>query len=111
MNRYQAYLKSDHWTHLKLKKSKTTKRCFICRQVPGVRNFHHVRYKSLTDVQVNDIRLSCQDCHHFYHAVRNEHPDWRQDWILNRVRQMVRAVRSAPKEERYRHKYITRGQR
>jgi hypothetical protein len=96
---YAAYLNSDHWKHLRLKKSKHTKRCFICRRFPDKRNYHHVRYRRLFDVSTADIRLACEDCHHFYHAVKNEHPGWSEKRILKLVRAMQKATdpkQSAP---------------
>jgi len=89
---YQTYLNSEHWKRLKSKKSQYAKRCFICRRVPDKRNYHHVRYKQLFDVSTADIRLACEDCHHFYHAIKNEHPEWGERCVLKLVRRLRKAV-------------------
>lgn len=94
--KYTDYLASPHWSALKIRKSRVSKLCFICKQKPDVRNFHHVRYKNLFDVKLKDLRLACEDCHRFYHAVKDEHPRWKEEWILNRVKQLVKGMRSVP---------------
>lgn len=91
-DQYKDYLKSDHWTELKLKKGKVAKRCWCCKTRPSKTNFHHVRYKQIYDVSINDLKLLCEDCHQFYHAVKDEHPRWAESWIWRRAKQLSRAA-------------------
>ena len=93
MSWYREYLDSDSWKHLRLKKLKTTKLCFICGNVPDVANIHHVRYKNVIDVSTQDLRVACQECHEVYHAVKNEsHPSRPESKILKQTREIVRAM-------------------
>lgn len=93
---YRDYLQSDEWKLLKLKKSKRSKWCFICKRTPISPNYHHVRYtRELTDQTINDIRLACHDCHMIYHAVKNENPHWQEDWIMRKTKKLALAVRQS----------------
>ena len=93
---YHDYLRSDEWQHLKLKKSKVAKLCFVCKRPPQNRNYHHARYtRLLTDQTIKDIRLACQDCHMIYHALKNEHPLWAETRIMKRARGLAKAIRDA----------------
>lgn len=74
--RYQDYLKSDHWFNLR--KEAVTRwgdRCINCA-VPKV-EVHHLNYRNLLDVTTDDLMPLCRRCHQ---AVHDSDVIWRM-WL------------------------------
>lgn len=71
------YLKSDHWSNLRIEKLASVDAC--CERC-GLRNLsndvHHMYYRNLYDVKIEDLAVLCRACHDTMHviieAVKNE---------------------------------------
>jgi len=69
---YAEYLQSDHWKNLRARKrASVTKsvgkcRCAICASTERIET-HHLRYRNIYDVQLDDLRLLCRECHQTAH--------------------------------------------
>lgn len=65
---YQVYLQSDHWKKLRSKKiERDGYRCQEC----GSQNkleVHHLQYKNIYDVALDDLRVLCHLCHMLHHS-------------------------------------------
>lgn len=70
---YTKYLNSDYWKKRKVEfKSKTYKRCFVCRSKENL-HVHHKRYwdkngSILFREKHTDLRLLCKTCHFYIHS-------------------------------------------
>lgn len=75
---YQVYLQSDHWKKLKARKLRAAKKkatrkkselkCMICGFI-GHMEVHHLLYKNIYDVELEDLRLLCRTCHQTAHEL------------------------------------------
>lgn len=64
--RYNDYLRSDHWQSLK--KQKNPQQCIACPDGwPLV--CHHIHYRNLLDVTPEDLAVLCSDCHDAFHII------------------------------------------
>lgn len=66
----KVYLLSEHWKGLRKMKLKINPRCEIC----GVKrklDVHHLRYKNIYDVLVEDLQTLCRKCHKKHHRKTN----------------------------------------
>lgn len=61
------YLKSDHWKRLRKEKIKSSSFCEICRN-NSPEQVHHVRYRSIYDVELSDLQAVCRTCHCAIHG-------------------------------------------
>ena len=66
----KKYLKSEHWKNLKAKKLKETPWCEKCYSQKFL-DVHHIGYKNLYDVTVNDLTTLCRRCHDELHKKLN----------------------------------------
>lgn len=77
---YKQYLRSDHWSVLRtqvLVKYDAT--CAFCNKKDVSNDVHHLKYKNLKDVTVEDCRVLCRDCHENLHEVmENDYAWWHQ---------------------------------
>lgn len=64
----EEYLKSEHWKQLKAQKLKLTPFCEECPS-KNYLDVHHLVYKNLYDVTVDDLQTLCRRCHRKKHAV------------------------------------------
>lgn len=70
----KVYLKSAHWRELKRLKLRENPKCQRCQH--GVRaqlDVHHINYRNIFDVGLDDLETLCRPCHNSEHAV-NGHP-------------------------------------
>lgn len=68
---YGKYLKSEHWEEIKRSKTaKGKKRCSICATETQI-DLHHLNYKKIFDVQLEDLRWLCRRCHFTAHELIN----------------------------------------
>lgn len=58
----KEYLKSEHWKQLKHAKLVRSPICERCGSKDRVEP-HHLRYKNLFDVTVDDLETLCRKCH------------------------------------------------
>ena len=56
------YLKSEHWKTLRFKKIIETNCCEKCTSKVSL-DVHHLNYKNLFDVELNDLQVLCRKCH------------------------------------------------
>lgn len=70
MERYSAYMHSDHW--LRLRATSITEhgyRCEVCHQRRFI-NCHHLTYRDpLESCTPDDIMILCQRCHNLAHKI------------------------------------------
>lgn len=63
-----SYLKSEHWSNLRLAKlASVDAKCKRCRFRDLSNDVHHLRYRGLYDVQIEDLVVLCRSCHSFVH--------------------------------------------
>lgn len=61
-----VYLLSEHWKRLRKAKLKINPQCEICGRKTKL-DVHHLRYKNLYDVLVEDLQTLCRRCHRKHH--------------------------------------------
>jgi hypothetical protein len=101
---YREYLKSDHWQHLRFRKLKHAKRCFFCgsKERP---EFHHVRYRNITDCTPRDLKRVCPSCHDLYHwfeqdiRISGRVPTF--EAVTSRIRQHLKRSRNLERNQQH----------
>ena len=67
---YNDYLKSEEWKQLReLAFKKYGKICSNCSTFEGIFCVHHLRYRNLHDVTLEDLMILCEDCHNEFHRL------------------------------------------
>ena len=68
-----VYLKSEDWQNLRAATIALHKgRCFGCgKRHPSV-DVHHLQYRQLYDVKIQDLRPLCRSCHKLIHTIIDE---------------------------------------
>ena len=83
-NEYRnEYLKSDHWIKLREEKLKLNSSCQKCGNNSHVEP-HHVNYKNLYDVTVDDLVSLCRKCHNKVHNELKTRVDKRKGNLFKR---------------------------
>lgn len=68
MTPYEKYLKSDHWKQLRERAvTKANRKCELCRY-PNNIEVHHLMYRRLYDVTLDDLITLCAACHSRAHS-------------------------------------------
>lgn len=68
---YKKYLESEHWNNLKKSKlNKVSNNCCYCWMTYN--HIHHINYKKWYNVDTNDLRLVCSECHLLLHKLEKE---------------------------------------
>ena len=82
MNTYRdQYLSSEHWFGLKTRAMQHYGcRCAICGKADIANDVHHVKYKHLRDVELNDLRVLCRGHHDMVHQALDRHPQIFEDY-------------------------------
>lgn len=89
------YLKSSHWSDLRLKKlAETDARCETCGKQNFANDVHHIQYKNLWDVDTSDLRVLCRDCHNLIHDALENLKTYPRKEALEEWRNCVRIVRA-----------------
>jgi len=92
------YLKSDHWQNLRLEKMVSVDaRCKNCGARDLSNDVHHLRYKKLYDVELNDLVVLCRGCHDLAHValgafrerIKNSVNVWKKTKEFMRMAQMA----------------------
>jgi len=72
---YREYLQGDNWKEKRTKKltrkSNKKRRCAICASEENL-DIHHLNYKDLFNVEQNDLRILCRNCHLLAHRLYKE---------------------------------------
>lgn len=58
----EEYLKSDHWLKLRAEKLRASPRCENCGSLKRLEP-HHLDYRNLYDVGLDDLVTLCRKCH------------------------------------------------
>jgi len=58
----KIYIKTDHWKSLKNEKLSHQHFCEMCRKSNNL-DVHHLRYRNLYDVSIEDLKVLCRRCH------------------------------------------------
>lgn len=66
------YLKSDHWKQLRARKLRQNPDCQRCGR-PAIQ-VHHIRYKNIFDVMMEDLESICVECHGGEHKRKTSTP-------------------------------------
>lgn len=75
---WSEYLKSDHWSDLRARKLKASPVCEKCGSNKRIEP-HHLRYKNLFDVELEDLMTLCRKCHRSEHQkITAEKPVFRR---------------------------------
>lgn len=68
-----TYLKSEHWQNLRIAKlASVDARCAICALRELSNDVHHVIYRKLFDVVLEDLVVLCRACHKKVHIALDE---------------------------------------
>jgi len=62
----EVYLLSEHWKGLRRAKLAISPKCEICGRKTRL-DVHHLRYKNIYDVLVEDLQTLCRRCHKKHH--------------------------------------------
>lgn len=65
--KYRTYVRTLHWLRLRSEKVKSVGN--ICKKCGTNKKLqvHHIRYKNLVDVVLDDLEVLCEDCHNKHH--------------------------------------------
>lgn len=73
-----VYLKSDDWQTLRLQaiiEQAPDGKCRLCPNVAGHSlDVHHLDYKRIYDVEIDDLRVVCRECHNKIHVLYKKYP-------------------------------------
>lgn len=97
-----SYLKSEHWQNIRVARiAKQKGRCRICSSECGLAlDVHHVSYRKLYDVNVEDLRGLCRRCHDWVHEILKARPDLKGNKETGkRWKKIVKAVRKMRKKK------------
>lgn len=62
----EVYLSSDHWKALRSRKLSANPVCECCGTSKRL-DIHHLNYRNLYDVTLDDLQTLCRRCHHLEH--------------------------------------------
>ena len=74
----EEYLKSPHWSELRNKKMQESRCCEICGSNHRL-DVHHLNYRNLFDVVIEDLQVLCRRCHASIH--RHEKPKVKENLV------------------------------
>lgn len=82
------YLKSEHWSNLRLEKlASVDAKCAKCGVRDLSNDIHHFLYRNLYDVKLKDLVVLCRKCHEEVHAYLDKvesgffsHPNSPNQW-------------------------------
>jgi hypothetical protein len=96
--RYEEYLKSQHWEDFKKSKSRVdNKRCLACHSGKEVQ-LHHMKYRpNLEDAELEDTCWLCRTCHESFHRIAGMTLKDVTDRML--MVETVRVILLAPKSQ------------
>jgi hypothetical protein len=70
----EVYLYSDHWKTLRKEKLEQVSVCEKCGAINNL-DVHHLNYRGLYDVTLEDLQVLCRDCHKIVHSIKIIHVD------------------------------------
>lgn len=83
-----VYLLSEHWKSLREEKLNINPVCEICGCNKRI-DVHHLRYKNLYDVLVEDLQTLCRKCHKKVHGINNKFNKKKNSWKYQKNRGTV----------------------
>lgn len=68
-----VYLRSSHWSNLREEAFKHHGRsCSECKKTPRSLDVHHLQYRDIYNVTVEDLQILCRRCHNRKHPKKTE---------------------------------------
>jgi len=107
-NEYRnEYLKSEHWKELREKKLNINPICEKCGSDKRVEP-HHLNYKNLYDVQLEDLRSLCRKCHKYIHEepIRKLREEKQRKKVRRKEKREKRLLRRSVEEEKIDKGYL-----
>jgi 5-methylcytosine-specific restriction endonuclease McrA len=80
-----VYLLSEHWKVLRKAKLTISPQCEICGKKRRL-DVHHLRYKNIYDVLVEDLQTLCRRCHKKHHKKHHKKTNKVRDFIKRHKR-------------------------
>lgn len=75
------YLKSEHWGNLRIEKlASVNARCKKCNLRDLSNDVHHLRYRKLYDVTLDDLVVLCRKCHERAHEAMEYCKEFIKSW-------------------------------
>lgn len=98
-----TYLKSDHWNSLRLRKlAKQHGKCKVCMKEAWNNDVHHLNYRNLYDVRLNDLVVLCRPCHTLVHVTLEKCQKINDTWSSRaRWHRTIKAIRSKQKQSQW----------
>lgn len=88
-----VYLRSDHWRSLREQAfEKYGRICHECKR-RGRMDVHHLNYRSIFDVSVDDLQVLCRKCH------RKEHPQQEEPTGFNWAKWLEASMARADRKD------------
>ena len=79
---YESYLKSKHWTKLRIQMLSKHPVCIHCQEEKHGLQVHHSHYNTLGDENLdNDLYVLCNVCHKLIHHAKNK---WQPETNTNK---------------------------
>jgi len=104
--RYRRYLKSGHWRRLRdQKREQVGRRCEWCGAWRYL-EVHHVQYRNLYDVTLDDLACLCRDCHRLVHLPLDGRKKKSQKRKRKRARKIQLAYRKARRAQDQAHREV-----
>ncbi len=82
------YLKSEHWKDLRLRKLSESPICECCKTSRAVEP-HHLNYKNIFDVELNDLLSVCRLCHKRLHSEADDMKRRQKKNAIRRARKVI----------------------
>ena len=80
----KVYLKTDHWKDLKRRKLELVNSCEDC-ETKKYLDVHHLVYRNLYDVELDDLVVLCRRCHKAEHKKSEEKDrEYRRSCLIER---------------------------
>lgn len=85
--RYQIYLRGEHWQNLRKEKLEKNPKCEKCGTYNSL-DIHHLQYRDLYDVTLKDLQTLCRLCHDKEHDKANK----KKDKISKKERILIQGI-------------------
>ena len=85
-----TYLLSEHWKNLRKEKKKLNPVCEVCGSKKKL-DVHHINYRSLYDVLLEDLQTLCRSCHKKKHKFLNR---LKKKSLRSKLKGLKRLIRS-----------------
>src|ERR1041385_70422 len=92
-----VYLTTEHWKNVREEKLTQTPFCQNCGSTKHLEP-HHIRYKNVYDVELNDLKTLCRKCHIDKHKQLNQklfikNQEKEKKYIKKKRRRLIKRIR------------------